>query len=346
MIFIQSILSFIDATFLPLSTLILCFVGSAGDIFKFILLFIVFVIMPGVAFYLYAIFYAGRQVILNTLVRKDDEHWSRSAPIEDPNQQKMDLLGQAWFKEHEHLKQDVHIFNNGANLYGQYFDLGFDKTVIILSGRTESLRYGFFFAKPYSDNGFNLLVIDARSHGNSDGKYNTVGFEESKDAIAWAKFINETYNIETIVFHGICIGAATGILGLTNENCPPCVKGIVTEGMFANFGISMENHIIERKKNWFLVMQAVDFWFKRYTGHTMTKGPINYIDKMDKPILMLQSKEDPYSTPQNAQKLFDKCASKNKKLVYFEKGGHSLLRITDMDLYDGSIGEFIKTYFS
>ena len=345
MILLQPILSLIDSTLMPLSTLLVCVFGSAGDIIKFILLFILLVILPGAAFYVYAIFYAGRQVILNTLKRKNDEHWSRSAPIEDPNQQKMDLLGQEWFREHEHLKQDVHIFNNGANLYGQYFDLGFDKTVIILSGRTESLRYGFFFAKPYSDNGFNLLVIDARSHGKSDGTYNTVGFEESKDAIAWAKFINETYNIETIVFHGICIGAATGILALTNENCPSCVKGIVTEGMFKNFGASMENHVIENKKNWFLVMQAIDFWFKHYTGHTMTKGPIDFIDKMDKPILMLQSKEDPYSTPENAQKLFDKCKSKNKKLVYFEKGGHSLLRITDMSLYDGSIGEFIKTYF-
>ena len=346
MILIQPILSLLDTTVAPLSTLILCFVGGAGDIVKFVLLFILLVILPGFAFYVYAVYFAGRQVIINTLKRKDDQHWSRTAPIEDPFQQKMDLLGQAWIKEYGHLKEDVHIFNNGANLYGQYFNLGFDKTVIVLSGRTESLRYGFFFAKPYTDNGFNLLVIDARAHGDSDGEYNTVGFEESKDAVAWAKFVNETYGIQTIVFHGICIGASTGILALTNKDCPACVKGIVTEGMFVNFGSSMINHLIERKKNWWLVMDAIDFWFKKYTGHTMKKGPINYIDKMDKPILMLQSKEDPYSTPENAQKLFDKCLSKDKKLVYFEKGGHSLLRITDMALYDGSIGEFIKTYFS
>ena len=53
----------------------------------------------------------------------------------------------------------------------------------------------------------------------------------------------------------------------------------------------------------------------------------------------------------SAQKKFAKlkwkktAKSKNKKLVYFEKGGHSLLRITDMNLYDGSIGEFLNTYF-
>ena len=123
---------------------------------------------------------------------------------------------------------------------------------------------------------------------------------------------------------------------------PECVKGLVTEGMFANFAESMKNHLIERKKLLFPVMQCIDYWAKKYTGHSMKKGPIDVIGKLDKPILMIQSKMDKYSTPENAKKMFDICPSKEKKLVLFERGDHSMLRITDTELYDTEVRSFLK----
>ena len=74
----------------------------------------------------------------------------------------------------------------------------------------------------------------------------------------------------------------------------------------------------------------------------MRKGPLDIIDTLDKPILMLQSKKDPYSTPDYAQKLFDTCGSKDKQIVWFPEGGHSVLRYIDTEKYDGSIKEFLK----
>ena len=255
----------------------------------------------------------------------------------------MDREGLIWQAEHNAYKQEVHIVNQGLNLYGEYYDFGFHKAVLVLSGRTDSLRYGYYFAKPYADAGFNVLVIDTRAHGLSDGIYNTLGFEESKDVIAWVNFLNREYHIDTVVFHGICIGAAGGMFAITSPDCPPCVKGMVTEGMFVNFGESMKNHLIERKKLWFPVMQCIDFWCKKNTGHSMMKGPIDVISRIDKPLLMLQSKMDPYSTWENAIKLYDRCPSENKKLVLFEKGGHSMLRITDTQGYDSEISAFLQT---
>ena len=278
-------------------------------------------------------------------MRKSKDHWGRNVSEPTELQLKMDDIGMAWQREYDAYKKDVQIVNNGLNLYGEYYDFGFDKTVFILSGRTESLRYGYFFAKPYSDNKFNVLVIDSRAHGLSDGRFNTVGFEESKDVIAWAKFINQEYNIDTIIFHGICIGAAGGMLAITSPDCPTCVKGIVTEGMFANFGESMKNHLIERNRNWISVMFFINFWMKHYTGHTMKTGPINHINKLDKPLLMIQSKMDKYSTVENAKKLFELCPSKNKSLVLYDVGDHSMLRITDTHKYDSAISEFLKENF-
>ncbi|MBQ8038844.1 MAG: alpha/beta hydrolase [Lachnospiraceae bacterium] len=300
------------------------------------------VIFLSVAFYLFTIMYASYRVYVETLTRKSKEQWGRVVSSQDPEQLQMDAKGQEWQRKHNDYKKDVHIVNEGLNLYGEYYDFGHDKAVIILSGRTESLRYGYYFSKPYSDAGMNVLVVDPRAHGFSDGKYNTVGFEESKDALAWAKFLHQTYQVKDIVYHGICIGAAAGMYAITSKECPNYIRGIVTEGMFANFGESMKNHLIERKKLWFPIMQCIDFWMKKYTGHSMTKGPIDVIGGMDKPILMIQSKCDLYSTAENAKKMFEMCPSREKQLVLYEKGGHSLLRYTDTEKYDRSIMEFLK----
>ena len=302
-------------------------------------------ILFSIGFYLFSVVYASYCVYNATLVRKSKEQWGRTVSEETPWQLQMDKEGLEWQRKHDCYKEDVHIVNEGYNLYGEYYDMGYDKAVMILSGRTESLRYGYYFAKPYSEAGMNVLVVDPRAHGLSDGKYNTVGFEESKDALVWAKFLHENYHMDSIVYHGICIGAAGGMYAITSENCPSYIKGIVTEGMFANFGESMKNHLIERKKLMFPIMQCIDFWMKHYTGHSMMRGPIDVIGNLDRPILMIQSKEDPYSTVENAKKLFEKCPSKEKKLVLYETGGHSQLRYTDSEKYDSAIKDFLTRIF-
>jgi len=300
----------------------------------------------GVGFYFFNMFYAAWRIFCETLMRKSKDHWARKLPADvEPMQAEMYRQGSLWQKEHKGFKQDVHIVNEGLNLYGEYYDMGFDRAVMVLSGRTESLIYGYYFAIPYARAGFNVLLVDPRGHGLSDGKYNTTGFDESRDALAWVRFLNAEHGVETVVFHGICIGAAAGMYALTSEECPDCVKGMVTEGMFATFAYSMKNHFIEKKRNFPTLLFFTDFWFKHYTTHSMKKGPIHCIDKLNVPLLMLQSKKDKYSTPDNAARLFEKCGSANKRIVYFDEGGHSMLRITDTERYDGAIKEFLNEYF-
>jgi len=299
-----------------------------------------------ILFYCVMIAVASNRIYILTLKRRSKEQWGRQVSIITDQTLAMDAEGLKWQSEHDEFKREVHIVNSGLNLYGEYYDMGHDKAAIILSGRTESLRYGYYFAKPYSDADFNVLVVDPRAHGFSDGEFNTVGFEESKDALAWVRFLHEEHNVKNIVYHGICIGAATGILGITSEECPSYLRAIVTEGMFPNFNQSMRNNLKDRKKLMFPVLQCIDLWMKKYTGHSMKCGPIDVIGKMDKPILMLQSKVDRASKVENAIKMYNMCPSKEKELVLFETGAHSMLRITHTEKYDKSISDFLQRIVS
>lgn len=299
-------------------------------------------LVSGLLLWIVSFFVASYLVYVRTLRRKDSGTWSRDLPADmDPMQVPMYKAGLAWSEANQAYKTDVHILRDGLNLYGEYYDFGNKRCAMILSGRTESLRYGYFFAIPYAENGYNILVVDPRAHGLSDGTFNTVGFEESQDDIAWIKYIRDTYGVESFILHGICIGAAGGMFALNSPDCPDCIDGIVTEGMFPNFKESVRNHIIERRRSTFITLDLIDCWMKHYTGHSMKYGPLDIIHNVHTPLLMLHSKEDRYSTPEFAQKLFDASGSTHKRIVWFEHGRHSMLRVTDRELYDASIKNFI-----
>ena len=289
----------------------------------------------------------ARWVYLANMRRKGKESWSRGKPsCDEPEQIAMYNEGMAWHAANVDKKHDVHVVRDGCNLYGEYYDFGNERCVIIMSGRTESLEYGYYFASPYQKSGCNVLVVDPRAHGLSDGEFNTAGFEESKDVLVWARFLHDNFGVKSIVLHCICIGAAGGMFAITSDDCPDYIDGMVAEGMFANFSESMKEHLIEKKKPVFLLNDMIDVWMKHYVGHSGKFGPINVIDKMRKPLLMIHSKEDAYSTPEYAEKLFDKAQSEPKKLVWFEHGRHSMLRIADTPKYDKAIVDFVTENFS
>ena len=289
---------------------------------------------------------ASHQIYIRTLRRGGNNDWTRGhASLSDAESLGMYNGGMAWREQNLAAKRDVHIVNQGLNLYGEYYDFGHERCVIILPGRSENSEYCCYFARPYEAIGFNVLVIDPRAHGFSDGIYNTVGFDESSDALAWAKYIHDTYHIKQIVFHGICIGSATAMYVLTSKDCPDYIAGMTGEGMFVNFGESVKQHLIERKKPLFPVLALVNMWMKHFTGHSMKKGPLDVIDKMNKPLLMLHSKEDRYSLPALAQKLYDRAPTEQKELVWFEHGAHSMIRINNTAQYDEAIRQFVKKYY-
>ncbi|MBQ9842461.1 MAG: alpha/beta hydrolase [Clostridia bacterium] len=302
-------------------------------------------VLLNISFYFFAIGFAAHRVHYHTLMRHSKEQFSRENPQLEGPQVEMDRIGMEWMQQHSDRKWDVHIQRDGINLYGEYFDFGYDRAVFILSGRTDTLRYGYYFAIPYAKAGYNVLVADPRAHGHSDGKYLTLGHEESKDDLEWARFLHDELGNRQVLFHGICIGAAAGMLAITDDNCPDYIAGLVAEGMFSRFSASMKNHLIERKKNIWPVMWFINLWMRRACGYDMNFGPIDCIHKMNKPLLMLHSNLDPYSTVDNAIKLYQKCPSPHKQLVLFEEGGHSLLRITDTQLYDSSITAFVNRHF-
>lgn len=271
--------------------------------------------------------------------------WTRYKCSFPDNEENMDMhnQGMAWGEREKEFMSEVSINNKGFKLAGQYFDFGFDKTAFFLAGRAEPCTYSYYFAMPYKEYGYNVLVVDNRGNGLSDGTFQAAGLLESDDAKEWIKFLQREKGINNVVIHGICLGSATGLEAITMPDCPKIVKGFIGDGMYTTFYETFRTHTKERGKPTFPFCQLVAIKFKKLTGRSIiSNGPIKDLPKYKGPLLMLHGKKDVFSLPPKAEKLFALSASEHKKLVWFDEGMHSHLKIVAPEKYNKVVGEFLK----
>ncbi len=287
----------------------------------------------------------SKNVYQEQLVRTSPEKWGLECSAWDNEEQvEMWHTGCAWAEENAAAMEQVHIQNDGLDLYGEYYkfnDSG--RCVLILPGRCECRKYSYYFAPPYQKAGLNVLVIDTRAHGMSGGVYNTIGRKESGDVKAWARFLTEQKGIKEVWLHTICVGTASGIIAMASPDCPREIRGLVTEGCFTTFRETFKQHMVALGRPLFPVLDLVMWQIYYHTGTDTAKwSPLRQIGKLRQSVLFLYGEKDIFSLPEKSRILFKKCGSEDKKLVWFEKGGHSHLRINNTEKYDATIVEFLN----
>lgn len=300
--------------------------------------------LGGVVFMLIYTMPIARRVYRDQLVRTEKEKWGRvcSAP-QNEEQQAMWDAGVTWAQENADKMTEVHIQNEGLNLYGELYQADSKRCVIILPGRCECLKYSYYFAPPYMQAGMNVLVIDTRAHGKSEGVYNTIGKKESGDVVAWMRFLTEQFGMEEIYLHTICIGSAAGMGALTRADCPAQAKGIISEGCFVSFRETFKEHMVADKRPLFPVLDLVMLQIWRHSGtNVYAFKPISLVKKLKGRALFLFGEQDIFSRPPKSRKLFAACSAPDKKIVWFERGGHSHLRINNTEKYDAAIVDFVN----
>lgn len=277
-------------------------------------------------------------------VRTSPEKYPRDLSCDEPNQRKMYEEGMAFAQIEKAHEEEVTIVHAGLKLAGVYLNYGHEQTVIIIPGRAETVNYSFYFAEIYRKSPFNVLLIDPRGHGLSEGKYNTVGILESGDLLAWSQFLHDEKGQKKIFFHGICIGGASAILALAKPDLPSYIAGAAVEGPFADFEKMFARHVKVAGHLSFPIANELPHYFKKYAKVDIVRdSPEKHIAQVHSPILFLQGKEDIYVPYQDTQRLFSLCPSEKKQWLMFEKGEHSKLRYFNLEKYDSAVLSFFSS---
>ena len=290
------------------------------------------------------VFIVAYIVYSKTLMRGKSGTWGREH-CSEPGCIPLETMwerGLQWQIKNKSFIKELEIKSkDGLKLVAEWFDYGFDKTVIILPGRREVLIYSYFYANPYKGCGFNVLVIDQRAHGLSEGKYSTGGIKEAEDVSLWMKYLHDELGQKEIILHGICVGTCCSAIVATRYKVD-YLKAVILDSAFISYKEIYKNHYLESGHKLFPVFYLIWFWFRFFTKCNINdSNPEKYMPDFDLPVLFIWGTKDVYCLPEKSKILFGKCGSKKKEIAWFEGAEHSRVRLFDENRYDSLISDFL-----
>ncbi|WP_415328541.1 alpha/beta hydrolase [Clostridium perfringens] len=210
-----------------------------------------------------------------------------------------------------------------------------------------SLKYFDIFYR----NGFNVLIVNQRRHGKSEGKYSTYGFYEKYDVNMWIEYLKSRFGNDIILgLHGESMGAGTVM-----ETIPlnDSIKFVIEDCGYSNFHELIGFQITHAYKNR-LVRKILrpslifaNFFMKTKAKFSMKKiVPIDIVASTSLPMMFIHGKED-YFVPWYMAVGLYKAKTKGYKELYLVEGAkHAEALEVNKILYEKKIMTFIEKALS
>ena len=186
--------------------------------------------------------------------------------------------------------------------------------------------------------GHNLLMIDQRAHGKSEGKTITFGIKESADVLGWIEYLRGRFGDVPIVLYGVSMGAAT-VLMASGEKLPDNVKCVI-----ADCPMSSALEIIKRVSSGMGPGSSFAGMLARISarmhGFKLTSNsPVEAVKRAEIPILILHGDEDDFVPCYMSENI----AAANPE-IQFEKFNcrpHAKSYLAETERYTGIVKDFI-----
>ncbi|MCK4650591.1 alpha/beta hydrolase [Candidatus Babeliales bacterium] len=196
---------------------------------------------------------------------------------------------------------------------------------------------------------FNILVFDFRAHGQSEGKFKTLGCHEYKDVLAAANFLrSETKSVDRffkklpLIILGISMGGSSSIKALEYE--PNLCDVLILDSAFSNLVDVIYNAFtitsgLPRYPFVPILTRMVNF----IAGCDINSmRPIDIVKNIKKPIFFMHSCLDDIVKPNDSLMMYAQTTNENNKIWIAHPCVHGKLRKNNRKIYKKKIEKFLK----
>lgn len=216
--------------------------------------------------------------------------------------------------------------------------------VILCHGYSATRNSMAVFAKHYYDTyGAQVLIVDARAHGLSDGNVIGFGYHDRNDLQLWIKTVKDELGVNiNIVLHGVSMGAST-LLYASIDGYESNVKGMVCDSAF----IDLKPIFIRQMKMIYnlpafpfiyFVELYMKYWIKIPFEET---NILKQKDKLLTPCLIVHGTSDRFVPYDMAVKL-NEIYPVYHTFLSIEGAKHALSYSINPDCYKKAIREFLN----
>ena len=200
----------------------------------------------------------------------------------------------------------------------------------------------------YRSQGLNLLFVDERAQGESEGKFITFGVRERHDVATWAAYAAMHFGpAHPLILDGLSMGAAT-VLMASDLPLPLSVRGIIADCGFSSPYAIMKSvfraHCRRLPAGPFLAL--TDVFTRLFAGFSL-KGAstLDAVAKTKLPILFIHGTGDTFVPCSMTQAAYDACAAP-KQLVLVPDAGHGCSYLVDRPRVQAELAAFLSKHVS
>ncbi len=268
-------------------------------------------------------------------------------PIDELSSFHEQMLG--WMKEaDEYQSEHITIKSyDGKTLHGAYYES-------FKGGPIEIMFHGYRGSARRDLSGGlnrchklkrNVLLVDQRAHGKSDGHVISFGIKERYDVKSWCEYAYNRFGDDIpLLITGISMGASTVLMASALE-LPKTVVGVIADCGYHDIKEMIQVFMKRIKVPAKLLYPFVRLGGIIYGGFDVEEtSPLNEVKKSKLPTVFIHGDADNMVPCYMSKLNYDACASKDKKLIIFEGAGHGGSYLIDPDKYVRELEEFKSHY--
>ena len=234
---------------------------------------------------------------------------------------------------------------DGLKLYGQFYrtekDIG--RYIICMHGYRSSPEDFMCALDQFLSLGYNVLLVNQRSHGKSEGKWITFGVKEKRDCISWCNHLISTFGDDIkVVFDGLSMGATTVLMAASEPDIPKNVVGIMADCGFTS-PFDIVSHVAKKDMHipkfpmLYLMIPAVKLW----AGFSLTEcSTVESVKKTNLPIFYIHGKADDFVPCEMSIAAYN-ARPENSKIFLADDAKHGLSYLIDEEGCSKACEEFL-----
>lgn len=192
----------------------------------------------------------------------------------------------------------------------------------------------------------NVLLIDERAHGKSEGNTISFGIQERLDLLDWVNYAVSRFGDKVkILLYGVSMGGAT-VLMASDLELPPNVRGIIADCPYAK-PLDVILYVGERTAfpNWLIKPMAI-LSARIYGGFDLLEtDAVQAVKNTKVPILIIHGEDDRYVPCEMSAEIVQSNPEKVRR-VTFPGAAHGISYLADTPRYHRIVKEFIHEVMS
>lgn len=253
--------------------------------------------------------------------------------------------GLAYIDSHEHETVSITSFD-GLALRGIYLPTENARATILCFHGYRAVGLQDFAPMPefYHSLGLNVLIVDQRACGKSEGKYTTFGILERHDVLAWAQYVDQRVPGLPILLDGLSMGSSSVMLA-ADLPLPDSVRGII-----ADCGFTSPWEIIAHcGKQWFhipafpMVHLLSAMAHLHFGGGYRSCSTLTSLSHSSIPLLLLHGTEDDFVPTYMSEANYKASAAPVKRKLIVPGAGHGMSYLVDQNRCQQELRDFVDT---